>query len=321
MIDSRSARRRLRVVAAAGVLLLGLTTAFLVFPVALITFAFFGALGASWGLGWDMVLAAAIASAALGAAFASGAFVWTLRRSERRALETVRAWPHPGATEVPPPRLPPGEHAKLRNLVDGLAIAAGVLPPRCAIVIDDAPNCLSVGRRPETAWIVVTTGLIAALSRPELEAVLAYEIGRVATLDVSLDTVVYASTARVFELWAVAFDDFDEMTILWAPLAVLCIPTVLGGIALRALALRARARLSTALAVQYCRNPAALARALRRIVEDGGAVRRGDPGNAHLWLEYPHTRASRWFLGSHRILTRRIRELEAVAGPAGAVGE
>lgn len=307
--------------AAAGVALLAFTAALLTFPMALATFALFGALGASWGLGYGLLLASLLASLGIGIAFAIGSFVWTLGRSERRALEAVRAWPFPGATEVPPPRMPAGEHARLRNLVDGLAIAAGVLPPRCAIVIDDAPNCLSVGRRPETAWVVVTTGLLDSLPRAELEAVLAYEIGRVADLDVSLDTVVYAATARIFELWAVAFDDLDESTFLYAPLAVVCIPTVLGGVALRALVLRAHARLSSALAVRYCRNPAALARALRRVVSDGGTVRRGDPGNAHLWLEYPHTRSSRWFLGSHRILERRIRELEAVAGPSAAVGQ
>ena len=42
------------------------------------------------------------------------------------------------------------------------------------------------------------------LTKDELEAVLAYEIGRIAVLEVSLDTAVYACTARVFELWASA---------------------------------------------------------------------------------------------------------------------
>jgi Zn-dependent protease with chaperone function len=85
--------------------------------------------------------------------------------------------------------------------------------------------------------------------------------------------------------------------------------------ALRAGALRSRSRLSDGLAIRFCRNPLALAKALRRILEDPRDVRRGDPANAHLWLEYPHTRASRWILGTHRILPRRVRRLEQALGP------
>jgi hypothetical protein len=48
-------------------------------------------------------------------------------------------------------------------------------------------------------------------------------------------------------------------------------------------------------------------------------ARLGDPANAHLWLEYPHSRTSRWLLRTHRILPKRISRLERLAGP-GAVG-
>ena len=84
---------------------------------------------------------------------------------------------------------------------------------------------------------------------------------------------------------------------------------------MRGVALRNRARLADGLSVRYCRDPGALARALRTVLDDPTEVRRGDAANAHLWLEYPHSRASRWFLRSHRILPRRIRRLEGLAGP------
>jgi heat shock protein HtpX len=187
-----------------------------------------------------------------------------------------------------------------------------VLPPRTAVVIDDAPNCLTIGRSPQTAWIVVTTGLLD-LPHRELEAILAYEIGRIAELDVSLDTVVYACTARSVALWLTGFGHFHESSLLTAPVAILVTPIVLGGFLLRGAALRNRARLSDGLAVRYCRNPVALAAALRRIHDDPREVRRGDSANAHLWLEYPHTRASRLFLRTHRILVRRIERVERVA--------
>jgi Zn-dependent protease with chaperone function len=306
------ARWRIRLVAATGIALLAVTVAVLVFPVALVVFAVFALLGAAWGFGLALVVWAAVVSAGIGLMSSVGVFVWSLFRAERRALEMVRAWPYPGSPPAAPPRMPEGAYVRANRLIQGLAIAAGVLPPSCAVVIDDAPNCLTVGRKPSTAWIVVTTGLLE-LPRPELEAVLAYEIGRVAELDVSLDTVVYACSARAFELWAGAFDEFDEMTLLLAPFAVLLTPVVGGSMLLRAVALRMRARLSDGLAIRYTRNPVALAHALRRILEDPAEVRRGDPGNAHLWLEYPHTRASRWLLRTHRILPRRVQRLERVA--------
>ena len=308
-----SARRRIRLVTAAGVALLAFTITMLVFPMALVLFAAFAALGARWGFGWGLVWWSLGVSAAFGVIGAVGVFAWSLARSERHALELVRAWPMPDRDTPPPPRLPDGAYRRARNLIDGLSLAAGVLPPSCAVVIDDAPNCLTVGRQPTSAWIVVTTGLLESLPRAELESVLAYEIGRVAELDVSLDTVVYACTRRVFELWAGVFDDLDEMTFLLGPLALLATPLVVGSALLRAVVLRTRARLSDGLAVRYCRNPVALARGLRRIVEDTREVRGGDPGNAHLWLEYPHTRSSRWFLRTDRILPERVRRIEKIA--------
>jgi Zn-dependent protease with chaperone function len=306
------ARWRIRLIAAAGVALLALTVAVLVFPIALVVLAAFALLGASFGFGTSLLLWSAAVSAAIGLASSAGVFVWSLLRAERRALEMVRAWPHPGSPPAPPPRMPPGAYERAESLLRGLAIAAGVLPPSCAVVIDDAPNCLTVGRDPKSAWIVVTTGLLE-LPRAELEAVLAFEIGRIAEREVSFDTVVYACSARGFELWAAAFGELDETSVLLAPFAVLLTPVVGGGMLLRAAALRLRARLADGLAVRYCRNPVALAHALRRILEDPAEVRQGNPGNAHLWLEYPHTRASRWLLGTHRILPRRVRRLERLA--------
>jgi hypothetical protein len=87
---------------------------------------------------------------------------------------------------------------------------------------------------------------------------------------------------------------------------------------LRRTALGARARLSDGLAVQYCRDPVALVSALRRLDADPRTVRFAGTPNAHLWLDYPHTRASRWLLGTRRLLTARIRRLERMTESMGA---
>lgn len=306
------ARRRIRLIAAAGVAVLAFTAAVLVFPVTWFVLWLFGLAGGSFGTGRGLLVWSGVIAAAIGMAFGVGIFAWSLARAERHALEHVRAWPLPGASPSPPVSIPPDAPSRVQRIVDSIAIAAGVLPPRTAVVVDDAPNCLTVGRKPARAWIVVTTGLLALPPR-ELEAIVAYEVGRVAELDVSLDTVVYACTARGIELWALTFGDFDDASLLTAPLAVLVTPVVLGGLLLRGIALRNRTRLSDGLAVRYCRDPVALAHALRRLLDDPAEVRRGNPANAHLWLEYPHTRASRFFLRTHRILPRRVERVERLA--------
>lgn len=301
--------------AAAGVVVLALAATALVFPVAWVLGAASNPLGTDLGYGWGLVVWALWVSLLIGAVIAAVTFGWSLLHSEHRVLEFVRAWPGPRSTKAPPPRLPADALPKAEKLLTGVAIAAGVTtPPRVSVVIDDAPNCLTIGRRPESAWIVMTTGMLETLEKRELEAVLAYELGRVVELEVSLDTVVYAVTNQIFAIWAGAFDDLDEVAVLMAPLGLLLAPFALLSAVLRGSALRNRARLADGLAIRYCRNPVALVGALRRIVDDPNEVRRGDPANAHLWLEYPHTRASRWLLGTHRILPKRLRRLERAAG-------
>lgn len=310
----RSARRRLWLVTAGGLLVLSCTLAAVVFPIAWLLGAAANPLGAELGYGWGLTAWSLWVSAAIAAVFAVVAFGWALVRAERSALEFVRAWPGPDSSPIPPPAMPEGIVDRVQKTTDVLALATGARAPRVAVVIDDVPNCLTVGRTPTTAWIVVTTGLVDTLEHRELEAVLAYEIGRVVELEVSLDTVVYALTNRAFEVWTAAFSDFDEVALLLIPLAVLAAPLFLASIGLRAAVLRSRARLADGLAVRYCRDPGALARALRKILADAEQVRRGDPANAHLWLEYPHSRASRWMLRTHQILPRRIARLEQLAG-------
>ena len=73
----------------------------------------------------------------------------------------------------------PRTHARLFNLVDGLCAGAGVAPPRLVVVDDGALNAVATGRDPRRATLAVTTGMLAGLSRVELEGVLANELVRI----------------------------------------------------------------------------------------------------------------------------------------------
>jgi heat shock protein HtpX len=319
LIDS--GRRRLVVVSILGILLLALALTFVIAPFAYAVGALGTLLRGSGSYGWSLVGITFGAAFLLAFVVSALGFLWVYRRAERSVLSPMQMFPRPfsaGSAAVVP-RDPAAEHRRVQNVLEGLSIASGVFPPpSCAVITDAAPNCLTIGRRKESAWIVVTTGLVESMSRDELEAVLAYEIGRVAAYEVSLDTAVYACTARVFEVWALPFadGDFDIDNVVFLPVTLLTTPLALGGAVLRRYVLRSRARLSDGLAVRYCRNPAALLSALRKIDADPRTVRAADLDAAHLWLQYPHTRASSFFFGSRKILRERIARLEVLAGPA-----
>lgn len=67
---------------------------------------------------------------------------------------------------------------QLENVVVEMAIAAGMeQPPAIVILEEDAPNAFALGCRPDRFSVVITTGLLDALDRNELQGVVAHEIG------------------------------------------------------------------------------------------------------------------------------------------------
>ncbi len=81
------------------------------------------------------------------------------------------------------------DHPQLFNIVEEMAIAAGLpRPPRVFIVDDPAPNAFAVGRDPTKAAVAVTIGLMQLLSRDELQGVVAHEIAHIKNRDVALMT-------------------------------------------------------------------------------------------------------------------------------------
>ena len=81
---------------------------------------------------------------------------------------------------------------QLDNVVDEMAIAAGLPRPPVYVVPDDDPNAFATGRGPGHASIAVTRGLLNSLDREELQGVVAHEMSHIRNYDVRLMTVVAA---------------------------------------------------------------------------------------------------------------------------------
>ena len=95
------------------------------------------------------------------------------------------------------------EFPYLYNVVEGLAIAAGIPAPRCYVIDDTAPNAFATGRNPKNSVICVTTGILEKLNRVELEGVVAHEMSHIRNYDVLLQTlaVVMAGVVALLSDW------------------------------------------------------------------------------------------------------------------------
>jgi heat shock protein HtpX len=81
------------------------------------------------------------------------------------------------------------EEPKLYNIVENLAISAGLPMPRVEIIRSGALNAYASGLGPDDAVVAVTRGLMRALTDEELEAVLAHEMTHIKNHDVRLMVV------------------------------------------------------------------------------------------------------------------------------------
>jgi len=136
-----------------------------VFLLGLLVVVFVGAL---WALRVPVVLVIVIAAAVLGAQY------WF---ADRIALFSM------GAHQVTAEQAP-----QLHAVIDRLCALADVPKPKVAIADTDLPNAFATGRNQNHAVVAVTTGLLARLDEPELEAVLAHELSHVAHHDVAVMT-------------------------------------------------------------------------------------------------------------------------------------
>ena len=195
------------------------------------------------------------------------------------------------------------EFPYLYNVVEGLAIAAGIPTPKCYVIDDTAPNAFASGRKPETAVICVTTGILEKLNRVELEGVIAHEMSHIKNYDVRLQTLVVVMAGIVALL-----SDWMLRTFMWgggrrrgrsrggdgAAGGIL----VLVGLALAVLSpliatiiqlavSRKREFLADANGAMLTRYPAGLASALRKISADTEPLEAANKATAHLYIVNP----------------------------------
>jgi heat shock protein HtpX len=82
------------------------------------------------------------------------------------------------------------EEPQLHNVVEEMAIAAGIRKPHVYVIETDALNAFATGMDPAHASIGVTRGLLDTLNREELQGVIGHEMGHIVNWDIRYATAV-----------------------------------------------------------------------------------------------------------------------------------
>lgn len=273
------------------------------------------AIGLIYGTGWTgLAIAVAIALLLQLGAYFSG---------DKLVLASARAR-----------AVTPEEEPRLHNIVEGLAIAAGVPKPSVYVVPEQAPNAFATGRDPEHSSVAVTQGLLDTMNRVELEGVIGHEMSHVVDRDILYGTIVatvIGALVLISEFFMRSWfwggfggrrSDRDsggggglELIVFAVGFALLILAPIFGQLIQLAVS-RNREYLADAQGAMLTRYPPGLISALKKIKDAPHAMRSANNATAHLWFDQPSRvqgprtgRMERLF-STHPPIDERIRRLE-----------
>jgi heat shock protein HtpX len=229
----------------------------------------------------------------------------------------------------------PEQEPRLHNVVEGLAIAAGVPKPRVYIVPEVAPNAFATGRDPEHSSIAVTQGLLDTMNRVELEGVIGHEMSHVVDRDILVGTIVatLVGAAILLSEFVMRFWWFGgvggrrssndnsgggplELALFAVGIILLVLAPILGQL-IKLSVSRNREYLADAQGALLTRYPPGLISALEKIRDAPHAMRGANNATAHLWLEQPSripgsgkTTTMEKLFSTHPPMEERIKRLQ-----------
>ncbi|OGL63917.1 zinc metalloprotease HtpX [Candidatus Uhrbacteria bacterium RIFCSPHIGHO2_02_FULL_47_44] len=218
------------------------------------------------------------------------------------------------------------DHPELYRLVENLAITAGIPTPKVYIIEDSAMNAFATGRDPEHASVAVTTGLLHALDRQELEGVLAHELSHIGNYDIRVMTLVVVLVGVILLLsdWMTRSFFFGRgsrdndnnssagiMLIVGIALAIL---SPIFAELIKLAVSRQREYLADASGCLLTRYPDGLVRALEKIATQDQPLARANHATAHLFLANPFdphvTKKFEQLFSTHPPIEERIARLK-----------
>lgn len=263
----------------------------------------------------------------------------TLRTGDRMVLGSASAVPIEERLAAAAGEADRLAYTQFRNIVDEMAIAAGIPAPKAYIIPDDDPNAFATGRDPEHASLAVTEGLLRSLNREELQGVVAHEMGHIRNLDIRLMMIVAALVGGVVLLsdWSGRIMRFGGLrrsggsrrngkgggALVVVFLVIWIIAIIIAPLVARLLALwvsRTREYQADASGAELTRNPLGLASALTKIDDAHAPTAAVKRGSAMLCIADPVGRAinnkegfvaNLW--ATHPPMAKRIEALKDMA--------
>lgn len=215
---------------------------------------------------------------------------------------------------------------QLYNVVEEMAIAAGVPMPKVMVLETDALNAFATGSKPGNGTIAVTRGLLNALSRDELQGVVAHEMSHLANLDTRYMVVVGVTVGLIALVC-----DMLLRNLAWGRtnrssssnrkggnailIILLIVVAILAPIAAKFVQMavsRQREYLADATSVQFTRNPNGLISALGKLAEKAEPFPGVSRATQHLFIVNPvqtFTAKSSALLATHPDIADRIARL------------
>ena len=216
---------------------------------------------------------------------------------------------------------------QLYNVVEEMAIAAGVPMPKVMVLETDALNAFATGNKPANGTIAVTRGLLNSLNRDELQGVVAHEMSHLANLDTRYMVVVGVTVGLIALVC-----DMILRSMAWGRgnrssssdkkgggaailIILLIVVAILAPIAAKFVQMavsRQREYLADATSVQFTRNPGGLISALGKLAEKAEPFPGVSRATQHLFIVNPvqtFTAKSSALLATHPDIADRIARL------------
>ena len=218
------------------------------------------------------------------------------------------------------------DNPMLWNIVENLAITAGLPMPRVFITPELQINAFATGRDPVHAAIAVTQGALQRLDKNELEGVIAHELSHIGNRDILVSTIAVVLAGVISLLsdlflrsmfWGGGRDRDREggggFLLLGIALSILA---PLGSMMIQLAISRRRESLADTSGVLLTRYPEGLISALQKIALDVTPMATAKDSTAHLWLDTPFKgqHVSWWhaMFMTHPPIEERIKALRGI---------
>ncbi len=219
---------------------------------------------------------------------------------------------------------------QLLNIVEEMAIAAGMPVPKVYILTDSSINAFAAGNSPANAVIGVTHGTLTRLNRDELQGVIAHEFSHIANGDMRLNIRLIGVLHGILLIGMIGYfitrslrysrrssnsksgGGIAAIALMGFGLMVIGYTGTFFGQLIKSSVSRQREYLADSSAVQFTRNKDGIANALKKIGGSSGSYIESSNAPEYSHAYFANGISSFWLslFSTHPPLEKRIRQLD-----------